>query len=216
MSSRNLILLGPPGAGKGTQAKVLSAKLGLPHISTGDMLREAVREGTDLGREAKAVMDRGELVSDALLTGIVKGRLAKPDCDGGFLLDGYPRNLSQAGILDGILSELGKAPARALEIEVASEVIVKRLGDRRSCPQCGAVYNIQTQPPAKEGLCDACGTGLVLRDDDRPEVVRERLRIYGEKTAPLSGCYRERGALMTVDGAREAESILSDLLRAIG
>lgn len=216
MTTRNLILLGPPGAGKGTQAKVLSAKLGLPHISTGDMLREAVREGTELGREAKAVMDRGELVSDALLTGIVKERLAKADCQGGFLLDGYPRNLAQASTLDGILAELGKAPAQALEIAVADEVIVQRLGDRRSCPQCGAVYNLQTQAPAKEGLCDACGTALVLRDDDNPAVVRERLRVYGEKTAPVSKFYADRSALVTVDGTREADSVLSDLLRVIG
>lgn len=216
MAGRNLILLGPPGAGKGTQAKGLTGRLGVPHISTGDMLREAVREGTPLGRAAKAVMDRGELVSDELLTGIVKARLAKSDCDAGFLLDGYPRNLAQASTLDAILAELGRAPARALEISVADESIVARLGSRRSCPGCGAVYNLESQPPAREGLCDACGKGLVLRDDDRPEVVRERLRVYHEKTAPLSALYTGRGALTAVDGARAPEEVLQDLVKAVG
>ena len=216
MAGRDLILLGPPGAGKGTQAKGLSARLGVPHISTGDMLREAVREGTPLGLAAKAVMDRGELVSDELLTGLVKERLAKADCDGGFLLDGYPRNLAQAAKLDGILAGLGREAARALQIAVADEAIVARLGSRRSCPACGAVYNLQTQPPAREGLCDACGKALALRDDDRPEVVRERLRVYHEKTAPLSALYAGRGALETVDGNRAPEEVLSDLVKAVG
>jgi len=216
MAGRNLILLGPPGAGKGTQAKGLTGRLGVPHVSTGDMLREAVREGTPLGQAAKAVMDRGELVSDELLTGIVRERLAKPDCGAGFLLDGYPRNLAQAATLDGILKDLGREPARALEISVPDEAIVARLGSRRSCPSCGAVYNLESQPPSREGLCDACGKGLVLRDDDRPEVVRERLRVYHEKTAPLSELYSGRGALKTVDGGRAPEEVLSDLVKAVG
>lgn len=216
MHGRNLVLLGPPGAGKGTQAKVLSARLGVPHVSTGDMLREAVREGTELGLKAKAVMESGGLVSDELLTGIVKERLAKADCAGGVLLDGYPRNLAQAAILDGILAELGKAPARALEIEVPDAVIVGRLGNRRSCPGCGAVYNLESQPPAREGACDACGQALVLRDDDRPEVVQDRLRVYHEKTAPLSALYRGRGAHQAVDGARDPEAVLADLMAAVG
>jgi len=216
MAGRNLILLGPPGAGKGTQAKGLTGRLGVPHISTGDMLREAVREGSPLGRAAKAVMDRGELVSDELLTGIVRERLAKADCGAGFLLDGYPRNLAQAATLDGILAELGREPARALEISVPDEAIVARLGSRRSCPACGAVYNLQTQPPAREGLCDACGAALVLRDDDRPEVVRERLRVYHEKTAPLSELYSGRKALKAVDGGRAPEEVLLDLVKAVG
>lgn len=216
MAGRDLILLGPPGAGKGTQAKALGGRLGVPHVSTGDMLREAVREGTPLGLAAKAVMDRGELVSDDLLTGIVRERLAKGDCAGGFLLDGYPRNLAQAATLDAILADLGRGPARALEIAVSDEAIVSRLGSRRSCPGCGAVYNLQTQPPAREGLCDACGKALVLRDDDRPEVVRERLRVYHEKTAPLSALYAGRGALQTVDGGRAPEQVLADLVKAVG
>jgi adenylate kinase len=216
MSQKNLILLGPPGAGKGTQAKELSTRLSVPHISTGDMLREAVREGTPLGLKAKAVMERGELVSDELLTEIVRERLAKADCDPGFILDGYPRNLAQAGILAGILEDLGKSDLLALELEVADDVIVTRLGSRRSCPDCGAVYNLVFSPPAKEGVCDKCGAGLVLRKDDKEDVIRERLRVYHEKTAPLSDYYRQRGRLKTVPGDVPPAQVLEKLERAIG
>ncbi len=216
MSQKNLILLGPPGAGKGTQAKELSAKLSVPHISTGDMLREAVREGTPLGLKAKAVMERGELVSDELLTGIVKERLSKADCDGGFILDGYPRNLSQADILAGILADLRKSDLLALELEVADDVIVNRLGSRRSCPECGAVYNLVFSPPEKEGVCDKCGAGLVLRNDDKEDVIRERLRVYHEKTAPLSEYYKQRGRLKTVPGDVPPAEVLEKLEKAIG
>ncbi|MEW5763794.1 MAG: adenylate kinase [Acidobacteriota bacterium] len=213
---KNLVLLGPPGAGKGTQAKELAVRLGVPHISTGDMLREAVREGTPLGLKAKSVMESGGLVSDELLTGIVKERLAKADCDKGFILDGYPRNLSQAGILAGILGDLGKDPVTALELEVADDVIVTRLGSRRSCPACGAVYNLVFSPPKKEGVCDKCGTGLVLRDDDKESVIRERLRVYHEKTAPLSSHFREAGRLKSVPGDVAPAQVLEALEKAIG
>ena len=216
MAFRNLVLLGPPGAGKGTQAKALADKLRVPHVSTGDMLREAVREGTALGLKAKAVMDRGDLVSDELLTGIVKERLSKADCERGFILDGYPRNLNQAGILDGLLSELGKEGVLALELEVPDEVIVSRLSSRRSCPGCGAVYNLVTSPPKKEGVCDTCGKGLALRDDDKEDVIRERLRVYHEKTAPLSNRYREMGRLEAVSGDRSSDKVLEALQKAIG
>lgn len=216
MSEKNLVLLGPPGAGKGTQAKELAARLGIPHISTGDMLREAVREGTPLGLKAKAVMESGALVSDELLTGIVKERLAKPDCTKGFILDGYPRNLSQAGILAGILKDLSKADVMALELEVPDELIVNRLSSRRSCPGCGTVYNLVFSPPRAEGVCDRCGQGLVLRDDDREDVIRERLRVYHEKTAPLSNHYRQRGLLKAVPGDKSPAEVLTALEKAIG
>lgn len=213
--AHNLVLLGPPGAGKGTQAKELSARLGVPHISTGDMLRDAVRGGTDLGLKAKAIMDQGGLVPDDLLTGLVKERLSRPDCDGGFILDGYPRNLAQAGTLEGILGELGKAGVVALELEVPDEAIVGRLGDRRSCPSCGAVYNLASSPPKREGACDGCGAGLVQRDDDRPETIRERLRVYHEKTAPLTQWYGTREALKRVPGSGAPAQVLAALERAL-
>jgi adenylate kinase len=216
MTQKNLVLLGPPGAGKGTQAKVLAGKIAVPHISTGDMLREAVREGTELGLKAKAVMERGELVSDELLTGIVRERLAKADCADGFILDGYPRNLSQAGILEEILRDLGKHEVLALELEVPDEVIVTRLGSRRSCPACGAVYNLVFSPSKRQGVCDVCGKGLILRDDDKEDVIRERLRVYHEKTAPLSNRYRERGRLKAVPGGLAPDKVLEALERAIG
>ncbi len=216
MTAKNLVLLGPPGAGKGTQAKELSLRLGIPHISTGDMLREAVREGTPLGLKAKAVMESGGLVSDELLTGIVKERLAKADCAPGFILDGYPRNLSQAAILDGILGELGKDPVRAVELEVADDVIVTRLSSRRSCPGCGAVYNLVTSPPISPGVCDKCSATLVLREDDKESVIRERLRVYHEKTAPLSAHFKARGVLLGVPGDQSPAEVLSAVERAIG
>ena len=211
-----LVILGAPGAGKGTQAKVLAEKLRVPHISTGDMLREAVREGTPLGLKAKAVMDKGELVSDELLTGIVKERLSKTDCSGGFILDGYPRNLSQADILDGLLRGLSKEGVLALELEVPDQAIVTRLSSRRSCAACGSVYNVVTSPPSQEGVCDKCGKGLVLRDDDKEDVIRERLRVYHEKTAPLSNRYREMGRLKSVRGDESPDKVLEALEKAIG
>jgi adenylate kinase len=216
MAAKNLVLLGPPGAGKGTQAKELSSRLGIPHISTGDMLREAVREGTPLGLKAKAVMESGGLVSDELLTGIVKERLAKPDCAPGFILDGYPRNLSQAAILEGILADLGKDPVRAVELEVADDVIVTRLGSRRSCPGCGAVHNLVTSPPKSPGVCDKCSVTLVQRDDDEESVIRERLRVYHEKTAPLSAHFKAKGVLLRVSGDQSPAEVLSAVERAIG
>jgi adenylate kinase len=213
--AHNLVLLGPPGAGKGTQAKELSVRLGVPHISTGDMLREAVREGTGLGLQAKAIMDSGNLVPDELLTGLVRERISRPDCAGGFILDGYPRNLAQAGTLDEMLRELGKSRAVVLELDVPDDALVARLGDRRSCPGCGMVYNLASSRPAREGVCDRCRGGLILRDDDRPETIRERLRVYHEKTEPLTTWYAERGAVRRVPGTGSPADVLAALERAL-
>ena len=215
MKQMNLVLLGPPGAGKGTQAKALAAQIECPHISTGDMLREAVREGTALGLKAKAVMERGELVSDELLTGIIGERLAREDCTRGFILDGYPRNLTQAGILEGILKNLEKNPVLALELEVPDDAIVSRLANRRSCPSCGAVYNLVTSPPKNDSQCDSCNAGLVQRDDDKESVIRERLRVYHEKTAPLSDYFGRSGQLRSVRGDVPPEEVLKALLKAL-
>jgi len=216
MNQKNLVLLGPPGAGKGTQAKTLAVRIECPHISTGDMLREAVREGTALGLKAKAVMERGELVSDELLTGIIRERLAKEDCAKGFILDGYPRNLPQAGILEEILKDIGKNPVLALELEVPDDAIVLRLANRRSCPSCGAVYNLVTSPPKSEGICDGCGAALVQRNDDKEEVIRERLNVYHEKTAPLSDYYRKSGQLKAVRGDVPPAEVMVELIEALG
>ena len=216
MTTKNIVLLGAPGAGKGTVAKELSLRARLPHISTGDMLREAVREGTPLGLQAKAVMERGDLVSDELLTGIVRERLAKADCNGGFLLDGYPRNLSQAAILENILRELGKGAVMAVELEVPDDIVVGRIVSRRSCSSCGTVFNLVTSPSKSPGVCDRCSAALVQREDDTEAVIRERLRVYHEKTAPLSEYFREKGLLLLVPGDRQPAEVLSAVERALG
>jgi adenylate kinase len=213
--AHNLVLLGPPGAGKGTQAKELSIRLGVPHISTGDMLREAGREGTELGLQAKAIMDKGNLVPDELLTGIVKERISQPDCAGGFILDGYPRNLAQAGIFDQMLRDLGKTDVVILVLDVPDEAIVGRLGERRCCPACGMVYNLATSRPQRDGVCDRCQGGLILREDDQPGTIRERLRIYHEKTAPLIDWYGNKGAIRKIRGTGSPADVLTALERAL-
>jgi len=211
MSARNLVMLGAPGAGKGTQAKVLAGKFAIPHISTGDMLREAVRSGSELGNKVKSVMESGALVSDELLTDVVKDRLSQNDCAGGFILDGYPRNLNQAGILDRILEELGKDRVLAVEVEVPDDEILRRLGGRRSCPVCGKVYNLVFSPPKVEGKCDAGCGDLILRDDDKEEVIRERLRVYHEQTAPLTDHFKGAGAWKGVDGTGKPDAVLAEI-----
>jgi adenylate kinase len=211
-----LILLGPPGAGKGTQAKLLSAELRVPHISTGDMFRDHKARGTELGRQVQAIMDAGGLVTDDVTNAMVKDRLARPDVKGGFILDGYPRTTAQAEYLDQLLQSMGRSITRALSYEVAEEVLVERLSGRRSCPKCGAVYHVSQSPPKRDGYCDRDDAGLVQRDDDRPESVKKRLHEYGTKTEPLRRFYRERGALTEIEGVGTPEGILAVTKRALG
>ncbi|MEM0332058.1 MAG: adenylate kinase [Archaeoglobaceae archaeon] len=210
----NLILLGAPGAGKGTQAKRLAEKYKIAHISTGDMLRDAVARGSDLGKKAKEYMDRGELVPDDIVIGIVKERLKEEDCRNGFILDGFPRTLKQAEALDKILLELGKEIDAVINIFVPEDEVVKRIAYRRSCRRCGAVYNLIYDPP-KVDVCDKCGGDLYQRDDDKEEVVRERYRVYRNRTEPLIEYYRKRGKIIDVNGTRSIEDVFNEIVRSL-
>lgn len=211
-----IVLLGPPGAGKGTQAKLISEKLGVPHISTGDILREAVRNDSPLGRQAKAIMDRGELVPDQLLVDIIVERLSRTDCANGFLLDGYPRNISQSQTLEKVCAEHAIwDKVRALEIIVPDEEIVDRLKNRRSCPSCGAVYNVVSNPPKRAETCDSCSAKLQLRDDDREETVRQRLNVYHERTEPVVGYFAERDKHIVVKGEGSPEDIFAAIMEKL-
>jgi len=203
----NLILLGPPGGGKGTQAKRIVEKYGIPQISTGDMFREAVAKGTELGKKAKEYMDRGELVPDDIVIGIVKERLSQPDCEKGFILDGFPRTLKQAEALDEILEEMNKKIDAVININVPDEEIIKRIVYRRTCKNCGAVYNLIYSPPKEDNKCDKCGGELYQRDDDKEETVRERLRVYKEQTQPLIDYYKKKGILYEVDGTKSIDEV---------
>lgn len=211
----NLVLLGPPGSGKGTQAKILAERYRIPHISTGDILREEVRNETPLGLRVKAIMESGDLVPDKLVAGIILHRLDRDDCARGFILDGYPRTVEQARILDDILGELGRALERVILITVPDDVIVERMAGRRSCPECGRVYHMVYNPPKDGANCDDCGVPLVQRPDDREEVVRERLRVYHEKTQPLEELYRGRGILLEVDGNQPVDAVTEVIVDAL-
>jgi adenylate kinase len=205
-----LVFLGPPGAGKGTQAKLLSKEHGVPHLSTGDVLREAMAKGTPTGRKAKEFVDKGYLVPDEVVDALVRERLQA--VRERFLLDGYPRNGSQADELDRMLAELGTGLTAVLYIHVDDETLVKRVSGRRSCPQCGAVYHLEAKPPRAKDTCDACGhKGLVQRPDDRAEVVRERLVVYHKNTAPLVERYKAKGILRWIDGNRPIEQVSRDV-----
>ena len=206
MSQLNLILLGPPGSGKGTQGETLREDLELPYYATGDILREAVREGTELGQTAKEYMDRGDLVPDEVIVGVIAERIDKPEADDGFILDGFPRTVPQAEALGSKMDELGRSLTAAILIEVSSEEVVRRLGGRRSCPN-GHVYHVEFDPPEKEGVCDVCGKDLYVRDDDKPDVIRHRLEQYEEKTAPLVDYYDERGLLERVEGDQPPDDV---------
>jgi adenylate kinase len=212
----DVVLLGPPGAGKGTQAKRVAAAFELLHLSTGDLLRDEVARGTSLGSQAKAFMNRGELVPDELVGKMLTTRLHTQMAALGCAFDGYPRTTAQAALLDGLLAELNRRVDVVLYLNVEDDEILKRLTGRRSCPSCGAVYHLASQPPKVEGTCDACRTGLIQREDDRDDVVRERLRVYREHTAPLLALYRDRAILREVNGAGAADAIFQRLRAAMG
>ncbi len=209
---RAVILLGPPGAGKGTQARELAQQYGVPHLSTGDMFRDHVSRGTELGRRARPIMERGELVPDDIVLGMVEQRVAQPDCAGGFVLDGFPRTLAQAEKLDEILERARLAPPLAVHFVVDSGLLLRRLTGRRTCKVGGEIYNVYDHPPRVPGRCDRDGGELVQRPDDREEVIRERLAAYEECTKPLVEYYRRRGVLADLDGAAPPDSVASALL----
>ena len=213
MSELNLILLGPPGSGKGTQGERLQEDLDLPYYATGDILRGAVREGTEIGREAKGYMDRGDLVPDDVIVGVIAERIDQHEAEDGFILDGFPRTEPQADALDRKLSELARSVTAVILIDVDEEEVVRRLGGRRTCPN-GHIFHVDFDPPEKEGVCDVCGEPLEVRDDDKPEVIRNRLEQYRTKTAPLVDYYDARGVLERVDGDRPPEEV-TDGIRAL-
>ena len=214
MSELNLILLGPPGSGKGTQGERLQADFRLPYYATGDILRAAVRDGTELGREAKQYMDRGDLVPDEVIIGVIADRIQSAEAADGFILDGFPRTSAQAEALDAELDRLGRRLTAAILIEVPDEEVVRRLSGRRTCTEGGHIFHVDFDPPKKEGVCDVCGGRLEVRDDDKPEVVRHRLGQYHEKTEPLVAYYEDKGILRRLDGENSPEEV-SDRIRAV-
>ena len=211
-----IIMLGAPGAGKGTQAKMIADKYGVPHISTGDIFRANIKNGTELGMEAKKYMDQGLLVPDELTVRILLDRVAQDDCKNGYVLDGFPRTIPQAEVLDSELTKLGDHIDYAINVDVPDENIVKRMSGRRACLTCGATYHIEHVPPKKEVICDVCGSELVLRDDDKPETVKNRLNVYHEQTQPLIDFYTEKGVLKTVDGTVPMEEVFAAITAILG
>ncbi len=211
-----IIMLGAPGAGKGTQAKQIAAKYEIPHISTGDIFRANIKEGTELGKKAKTFMDQGLLVPDELVVELVADRIVKDDCKNGFVLDGFPRTIPQAEALDEALAKMGEKMDYAIDVDVPDENIVKRMGGRRACLNCGATYHIVSIPTKKEGICDHCGSEVVLRDDDKPETVQKRLTVYHEQTQPLIDYYSGKGILKSVDGTRPMEDVFADIVGILG
>jgi adenylate kinase len=214
MSELNLVLLGPPGSGKGTQGERLQEDFRLPYYATGDILRAAVREGTDLGRKAKEYMDRGDLVPDEVMVGLIAERVARSEAADGFILDGFPRTTGQAEALDAKMKELGRELTAAILIEVSDDEVVRRLSGRRVCVKEGHIFHVEFDPPKNEGVCDVCGARLEIRDDDKPEVVRNRVRQYHEKTEPLVSYYEGQGLLRRVDGSLAPDEV-NDRIRAI-
>ena len=207
-----IVMLGAPGAGKGTQAQRIAERFGIPHVSTGDIFRANIKNQTELGRQVKAIIDAGQLVPDELTIGMLMDRIHEDDCADGYVLDGYPRTIPQAESLTKALAKTGEAIDYAINIDVPDEHIIDRMGGRRSCPGCGAMYHIVYNAPQQDGVCDACGGSLVIRDDDKPETVKNRLRVYHEQTRPLIDYYSGQGSLKTVDGTQPIEDVYSDIV----
>ena len=212
----NVIFLGPPGGGKGTQAQLLVKEFGIPQISTGDILRDAVKRGTELGKLAKKYMDEGKLVPDEVVIGIIKERLSQDDTKKGFILDGFPRTVPQAEALDKLLEEMGRKLTAVVLIDVPKEELLRRLTGRRTCSKCGRMYHIEFSPPKKEGVCDECGGELYQRDDDKEETILKRLEVYESQTLPLVDYYEKKGILKRVNGVGKIEEIYLKVKEAIG
>ncbi len=211
----NLVILGPPGAGKGTQAKEIVDRYNIPHISTGDILREHIAEGTELGKKAKGYMDQGTLVPDALVVSLVQERITRDDTKEGFLLDGFPRNVAQAVALDAELDKLGIKLSKVININVDPNVLIERATSRRVCPECGATYNIKAKPPKVEGKCDHDGSDLIIRSDDTEETVSVRIQVYTDQTSPLINYYKAQGTLFDVDGSQSIDEVTKDIFDGI-
>lgn len=211
-----IIMLGAPGAGKGTQAKQIADKYQIPHISTGDIFRANIKNGTELGKKAKEYMDQGALVPDELTCDLVMDRIKQDDCKNGFVLDGFPRTIPQAEALDNALKGIGEKMDFAIDVDVPDENIVKRMGGRRACLNCGATYHVVSIPTKVEGICDRCGSEVVLRDDDKPETVQKRLSVYHEQTQPLIDYYKNQGILKSVDGTQPMDKVFSAIVEILG
>ncbi len=215
MPELNLVLLGPPGSGKGTQGERLQEDLRLPYYATGDILRGAVRDETELGKTAKEYMDRGDLVPDEVIVGVIAERIDSPEALDGFILDGFPRTMPQAEALDAKLEQLGRDVSAVLLIDVSDDEVVRRLGGRRTCAENGHVFHVEFNPPREEGVCDLDGSELIVRDDDKPDVIRKRLQTYHEKTEPLIGYYDQRSVLRRIDGVAAPEEVADDIRRTL-
>ena len=211
-----IIMLGAPGAGKGTQAKMITAKYNIPHISTGDIFRANIKNGTELGAKAKEYMDKGLLVPDELVVDLVIDRFKEPDCKNGYVLDGFPRTIPQAEALDKALTAIGESVDYAINVEVPDENIVRRMGGRRACVGCGATYHIVYSPNKVEGKCDTCGGDLIIRDDDKPETVQNRLAVYHEQTQPLIDYYTNKGIIAEVDGTQDMNDVFAAIVKILG
>ena len=211
-----IVLMGPPGVGKGTQAVRLKSLLGVPHVSTGDILRAAMQDGSALGRQVRGYVESGQLVPDELVGDLIAERLQRRDAAAGFVLDGFPRTLAQVDILSGVLGRLGMPLTKVILLVAPQGEIVRRLSGRRTCPKCGAVYHLESHPPKSSGVCDACGAALVQRPDDTEDVIRERLRVYDAQTEPVAGAYRAQGLLTEIDGTGDAGAVASRIEATLG